>query len=39
MRHFRVSIRGHLVVIEPACIALAPLRFPTPFWANVWYSR
>jgi hypothetical protein len=39
MRHFRVSIRGLMVVIVLVCVALAALRFPTPFWAKIWYSR
>ena len=38
MRHFRFSIRGLMVVIVLLCLAFAALRFPTPFWANVWYS-
>jgi hypothetical protein len=38
MRHFRFSIRGLMVMIVLLCIAFAALRYPTPLWANVWYS-
>jgi hypothetical protein len=38
MRHFRFSIRGLMVVIVLLSVAFAALRFPTPLWANVWFS-
>jgi hypothetical protein len=38
MRHFRFSIRGLMVVIVLLCLAFAALRFPTPLWANIWFS-
>ena len=38
MRHFRFSIRGLMVVIVLLAMAFAALRYPTPFWANLWYS-
>jgi hypothetical protein len=38
LKHFRVSIRGLMVMIVLWGAALAALRFPTPLWANVWYS-
>jgi hypothetical protein len=38
MKHFRFSIRGLMVVIVLMGIGFAALRYPTPFWANVWYS-
>jgi hypothetical protein len=38
MRHFRYSIRGLMVTVVLVCVAIAALRFPTPLWANIWYS-
>jgi hypothetical protein len=38
MKHFRFSIRGLMVVIVLLGIGFAALRYPTPFWTNVWYS-
>jgi len=38
MRRFRYSLRGVMLAIVLFCIALAAMRFPTPFWANVCYS-
>jgi hypothetical protein len=38
MTHFTFSIRGLMVVIVLLCVAFAALRFPTPLWANVWFS-
>jgi hypothetical protein len=38
MRHFRFSIRGLMAVIVLLCVAFAALRFPTPLWANFWFS-
>ena len=38
MRHFRFSIRGLMIVIVVLGTAFAALRYPTPLWANLWYS-
>jgi hypothetical protein len=38
MRRFRFSISGMMVVIVLLCVAGAALRYPTPFWANIWFS-
>ena len=38
MKHFRFSIRNLMVVVVLLGIGFAALRYPTPFWANVWYS-
>ena len=38
MNRFRLSIRGVMVLVVMLAIALAALHFPTPFWANVWFS-
>ena len=38
MKHFRFSIRGLMFVIVLMGIGFAALRYPTPLWANVWYS-
>ena len=38
MRHLRFSIRDLMVVIVLLCVAFAALRFPTPLWANFWFS-
>jgi hypothetical protein len=38
MRRFRFSLRGVMMMIVLLAAAFAALRFPTPLWANVWYS-
>jgi hypothetical protein len=38
MKHFRFSIGGLMVVILLLSVAFAALRYPTPLWANFWYS-
>jgi hypothetical protein len=38
MRHFRFSIRAIMGVIVVLGLAFTALHFPTPLWANVWFS-
>jgi hypothetical protein len=38
MRRFRFSIGSMMVLIVVLGVAFAALHFPTPIWANVWFS-
>jgi hypothetical protein len=38
MPRFRFSIGGLMAAIVLIAIAIAGLRYPSPFWANVWFS-
>jgi hypothetical protein len=38
MKLFRFSIRGLMVMVVFLGIGVAALRYPTPLWANAWYS-
>jgi hypothetical protein len=38
MRRYRFSIRGLMVLIVMLASAFAALRYPSRFWANVWFS-
>jgi hypothetical protein len=38
MRRFRYSVGGLMMIIVLLAAAIAALRYPSPLWANVWFS-
>jgi hypothetical protein len=37
-QRYRYSIRGLMLLIVMLAVAFAALRYPSPFWANAWFS-